>query len=206
MNGLIGKKVGMTRVFTDVGEDIPVTVIEAGPCYVTQVKTEETDGYPAVQLGYNPKKEKRAKNSEKGLGAKANTDPMSILREFDLNDDEVSLGDEVNVSIFESGQIVDVTGTSKGRGFSGVVRRHGFKGGPKTRGQSDRWRAPGSIGASADPSRVFPGMRMPGQYGNKKVTQKGLTVVATDPEKNLLLVKGAVPGPKSGYVIIRKAQ
>jgi len=206
MNGLIGKKVGMTRVFTDVGEDIPVTVIEAGPCYVTQIKTEETDGYTAVQLGYNPKKEKRANNSEKGLGAKANTDPMSILREFDLNDDEVSLGDEINVSIFESGQIVDVTGTSKGRGFSGVVRRHGFKGGPKTRGQSDRWRAPGSIGASADPSRVFPGMRMPGQYGNKKVTQKGLIVVATDPEKNLLLVKGAVPGPKSGYVIIRKVQ
>jgi len=206
MNGLIGKKVGMTRVFTDVGEDIPVTVIEAGPCYVTQIKTEETDGYSAVQLGFNPKKEKRAKNSEKGLGAKADIDPMSILREFELNDDEVNLGDEINVSIFESGQKIDVTGTSKGRGFSGVVRRHGFKGGPKTRGQSDRWRAPGSIGASADPSRVFPGMRMAGQYGNKRVTQKGLTVVATDPEKNLLLVKGAVPGPKSGYVIIRKAQ
>ncbi len=206
MNGLIGKKIGMTRVFTDVGENIPVTVIEAGPCYVTQIKTEETDGYASVQLGFDPKKEKRVIAPEKGHSAKAKVDPMAVLREFELNDDEVKLGDEIKVDIFEAGQKVDVTGTSKGRGFSGVVRRHGFKGGPKTRGQSDRWRAPGSIGASADPSRVFPGMRMAGQYGNKRITQKGLTVVATDLEKNLLLVKGAVPGSKSGYVIIRKAQ
>lgn len=205
MNGLIGKKVGMTRVFTDQGEDIPVTVIEAGPCFVTQVKTEEKDGYAAVQLGYDPKKKKNTTRPEQGHFGKADVEVMSISKEFDPDDDEVDLGAEITVDIFQAGQLVDVTGTSKGRGFSGVVRRHNFKGGPKTRGQSDRWRAPGSIGASADPSRVMPGMRMPGQYGNKQITQKGLTVVATDPEKNILLVKGAVPGPKSGYVIIRKA-
>ena len=206
MNGLIGKKLGMTRVFTDQGEDIPVTVIEAGPCYVTQVKTEGNDGYAAVQLGFDPKKEKKATSPEKGHFSKAETDVMSVVKEFDADGDEVELGAEVTVEIFESGQQVDITGTSKGRGFTGVVRRHGFKGGPKTRGQSDRWRAPGAIGASADPSRVFPGMKMPGQHGNKQVTQKGLTVVAANPEKNILLVKGSVPGPKSGYVIIRKAQ
>lgn len=206
MNGIIGKKRGMTRVFSETGEDIPVTVVEAGPCYVMQVKTGDKDGYQAVQLGFDPKKEQRASKPEKGIAKKAGVEPMSILKEFDYSGEEPELGDEVTVEIFESGDQVSVTGTTKGRGFSGVVRRHGFKGGPKTRGQSDKWRAPGAIGASADPSRVFPGTRMPGQHGNKKDTQTGLTVVATDPEKNVLLVKGAVPGPKNGYLIIRKAQ
>lgn len=207
MNGLIGKKVGMTRVFSDTGEDIPVTVIEAGACYVTQVKTNENDGYEAVQLGFDPKKQKNATKPESGHTQKAEVDPMFVLKEFQIHDDaeEIDLGDEVKVDIFKAGERVDVTGTSKGRGFTGVVKRHKFSGGPKTHGQSDKYRAPGSIGASADPSRVFPGMRMPGQYGNKQVTQKSLVVVATDPEKNLLLVKGAVPGPKNGYLVIRKA-
>ncbi len=206
MNGLIGKKIGMTRVFTEAGEDIPVTVIEAGPCIVTQIKTAENDGYSAVQLGFDPKKEKNANMPEKGHAAKAETQPMFMLREFKSDDDELELGSEVNVvDVLEPGDIVDVIGRSKGKGFSGVVRRHGFKGGPKTRGQSDRWRAPGSIGASSDPSRVYPGMRMAGQQGNSRVTQKSLLVVSTDKEKNLLLVKGAVPGPKEGYLVIRKA-
>lgn len=207
MNGLIGKKVGMTRVFSDTGENIPVTVIEAGPCYVTQMKTIENDGYEAVQLGFDPKKQKNATKPEKGHTQKAEVDPMFVLKEFRINDDgeEIELGDEVTVEIFKAGEHVDVTGTSKGRGFAGVVKRYKFSGGPKTHGQSNKYRAPGSIGASADPSRVFPGMRMPGQYGNKQVTQKSLVVVATDPEKNLLLVKGSVPGPKNGYLVIRKA-
>ncbi len=204
MNGIIGKKVGMTRVFTEQGEDIPVTVIEAGPCYVTQIKTKENDGYRAVQLGFDPKKKKNAKKPEMGHTQKAKVDPVFILKEFEL-DDEVELGQEVKVDIFNAGERVNVTGTSKGRGFSGVVRRHKFSGGPKTHGQSDKYRTPGAIGASADPSRVFPGMRMPGQMGNKRATEKSLLVVATDPENNILLVKGGVPGHKNGYLVIRKA-
>ncbi len=207
MNGLIGKKVGMTRVFSDTGENIPVTVIEAGPCYVTQIKTNELDGYEAVQLGFDPKKQKNATKPEIGHTQKAEVDPMFVLKEFQINDntEEIDLGDAVKVDIFQAGERVDVMGISKGRGFAGVVKRHKFSGGPKTHGQSNKYRAPGSIGASADPSRVFPGMRMPGQYGNKQVTQKSLVVVATDPDQNLLLVKGAVPGPKNGYLVIRKA-
>ncbi|MCF7803245.1 MAG: 50S ribosomal protein L3 [Candidatus Marinimicrobia bacterium] len=205
MNGLIGKKKGMTRVFNDNGEDIPVTVIEAGPCYVTQVKTEETDGYNAVQIGFEPKKKKRANKPESGHTAKAEVDAMKVLREFDAGDEQYEPGAEITVDIFNAGEKVDVTGTSKGRGFTGVVKKYGFAGGPKTRGQSDTWRRPGSIGASADPSRVFPGMRMSGQAGNEQVTEKALTVVATDAEKNLLLVKGSVPGSNNGYLIIRKA-
>ncbi len=204
MNGIIGKKKGMTRVFSETGEDVPVTVVEAGPCYVMQVKTAEKDGYQAVQLGFDPKKEHRANKPELGLAKKAGVEPMAVLKEFKYSEDDIELGQEITVEIFQPGDKVNVSGTSKGRGFQGVVRRHGFKGGPKTRGQSDKWRAPGSIGASADPSRVFPGMRMPGQQGNKKDTQTHLTVVATDPEKHVLLIKGAVPGPKNGYLIIRK--
>ena len=206
MNGLIGKKIGMTRVFTEGGEDIPVTVIEAGPCIVTQIKTEKNDGYNAVQLGFDPKKDKNATMPEKGHTAKAGTKPMFMLREFENEDEEVELGAEINVvDVLEPGDIVDVIGKSKGKGFTGVVRKFGFKGGPKTRGQSDRWRAPGSIGASSDPSRVYPGMKMAGQKGDSRVTQKSLLVVSTDKEKNILLVKGAVPGPKEGYLVIRKA-
>jgi len=205
MNGIIGKKVGMTRVFSEDGEDVPVTVIEAGPCYVMQVKTEEHDGYRSVQLGFDPKKQKKASKPEIGIAKKAGVEPMKVLKEFAHEGDDPELGEEVTVEIFNPGDTVSVAGTTKGRGFAGVVKRHGFSGGPKTRGQSDKWRAPGAIGASADPSRVFPGMKMAGQHGNKKDTQTGLTVVATDPEKNVLLVKGAVPGPKDGYLVIRKA-
>jgi len=205
MNGMIGKKIGMTRIFNENGENIPVTVIEAGPCVVTQVKTAKKDGYEAIQLGFDPKKSKNATKPETGHAKKANSEPMFMVREFEPNEDALELGSEVKVDIFQAGDIVDVTGTSKGRGFTGVVRRHGFHGGPKTRGQSDRWRAPGSIGASSDPSRVYPGMRMAGQHGNKRITQKSLLVVATDVEKNLLLVKGSVPGPNDGYLVIRKA-
>lgn len=205
MNGLIGKKVGMTRVFSDTGENIPVTVIEAGPCFVTQVKTEESDGYNAVQLGFDKKKPKKTTKPEQGRFEKAEVEPLSVLKEFKTDDTSVDLGTEVKVDIFQPGDRVDVTGTSKGRGFAGVVKRHKFRGGPKTHGQSDRHRAPGSIGASADPSRVYPGMRMAGQYGNQRITEKALLIVATDPEKNVLLVKGPVPGPKNGYVVIRKA-
>ncbi len=206
MNGLIGKKVGMTRVFSEQGENIPVTVIEAGPCYVTQIKSDDSDGYDAVQLGFDPKKQKNATKPEQGHTGKASVDAMFVLKEFKKDDDEeVELGAEINVDIFKAGEKVDVTGTSKGRGFAGVVKRHKFSGGPKTHGQSNKYRAPGSIGASADPSRVFPGMRMPGQFGNKQVTQKSLQVVATDSEKHLLLVRGSVPGPNNGYLVIRKA-
>jgi len=205
MNGLIGKKVGMTRVFSDTGENIPVTVIEAGPCFVTQVKTEENDGYNAVQLGFDKKKPKKTTKPEQGRFQKAEVEPLSVLKEFKTDDTSVDPGTEVTVDIFQPGDRVDVTGTSKGRGFTGVVKRHKFHGGPKTHGQSDRHRAPGSIGASADPSRVYPGMRMPGQFGNRRVTEKSLLIVATDPEQNVLLVKGPVPGPKNGYVVIRKA-
>lgn len=195
----------MTRVFNESGENIPVTVIEAGPCYVTQVKTEETDGYRAVQLGFEEKKATRAKKPENGHTAKAEVAPMRLLKEFDPAEEEYELGQEVKVDIFQAGDAITVSGTSKGKGFSGVVKKYGFKGGPKTRGQSDTWRRPGSIGASADPSRVFPGMRMAGQAGNRKVTQQGLIVVSTDVEKNLLLVKGSVPGAEGGYLVIRKA-
>ncbi|MBS1271889.1 MAG: 50S ribosomal protein L3 [Candidatus Marinimicrobia bacterium] len=205
MNGIIGKKVGMTRVFNENGENIPVTVIEAGPCYVTQVKTKENDGYEAVQLGFDEKKKQRTNKPESGHTAKAEVEPMKVFKEFDSAGEEYELGAKITVKIFATGDIVDVTGTSKGRGFTGVVKKYGFKGGPKTRGQSDTWRRPGSIGASADPSRVFPGMRMSGQSGNERVTEKSLTVVATDTEKNLLLVKGSVPGANNGYLVIRKA-
>lgn len=205
MNGLIGKKVGMTRIFSETGENIPVTVIEAGPCFVTQVKTIENDGYDAVQLGFDSKKPKNTNKPELGRFQKAEVEPLAILKEFAADDTPVELGAEVKVDIFQPGDRVDVSGTSKGRGFSGVVKRHKFRGGPKTHGQSDRHRAPGSVGASADPSRVMPGMRMAGQFGNQKVTEKSLLIVATDPEKNILLVKGPVPGPKNGYLVIRKA-
>lgn len=205
MNGLIGKKVGMTRIFSETGENIPVTVIEAGPCFVTQVKTVENDGYDAVQLGFDSKKPKNTNKPEQGRFQKAEVEPLAVLKEFAAEDTSVELGTEVKVDIFQPGDRVDISGTSKGRGFSGVVKRHKFRGGPKTHGQSDRHRAPGSVGASADPSRVMPGMRMAGQFGNRKVTEKSLLIVATDPEQNILLVKGPVPGPKNGYLVIRKA-
>jgi large subunit ribosomal protein L3 len=206
MVGIIGRKLGMTRLFTERGKVIPVTVIEAGPCYVTQVKTKERDGYDAVQLGFQEVKERSLNKPLLGHLKKAGVKALRVLREFrDFQLEEpVSPGQEVRVDIFRVGDLVDVTGYSKGRGFAGVVKRHKFGGGPKTHGQSDRWRAPGSLGQSSFPSRVFKGLRMAGRMGNRRVTVKHLEVVKVDPENNLLVVKGAVPGATKGIVTIKR--
>ena len=204
MKGILGTKVGMTQVFDDTGEVIPVTVIEAGPCYVAQVKTEDTDGYNAVQIGFGHIEERKLKKPQRGhLGT---LPPLRYLREIRTDDaSEYAVGQQVDVGIFTAGQRVDVTGISKGRGFAGVVKRHGFHGGPKTHGQSDRHRAPGSIGATSTPGRVFKGMRMAGRMGNERVTVQNLEIVRVDPDRNLLLVKGSVPGRRGGLVLIRDA-
>ncbi|MFQ5856195.1 MAG: 50S ribosomal protein L3 [Anaerolineae bacterium] len=204
MKGILGKKVGMTQIFDETGEVVPVTVIEAGPCYVTQVKTEETDGYNAIQIGFEHIEERKLKKPQRGhLGT---LPPVRYLREIRTDDvDQYEVGQQVDAGIFETGQRVDVTGTSKGRGFAGVVKRHGFRGGPKTHGQSDRHRAPGSIGATSTPGRVFKGMRMAGRMGGDRVTIQNLEVVRVDLDRNLLLVKGSVPGAKGGLVLVRDA-
>lgn len=207
LNGLLGKKIGMTQVFAENGDAVPVTVLEAGPCYITQVKTLSRDGYEAAQIGFEPKKEKQTTNPLKGHFKKASVDPQRILREVVVEDIEAcKLGQVFGADIFETGELVDVTGFHKGRGFQGVVKRHGFRGGDKTRGQSDRWRHPGSIGQSASPSRVFKGTRMGGRMGNKRMTVKNLQIVGVDAEKNILLVKGAVPGHRNSYVMINRAE
>lgn len=204
MAAIIGKKIGVTRVFDGSGQSVLVTVIEAGPCYVTQIKTMKTDGYDAVQLGFDDKKEKNSNKAEMGHFAKAKVAPKRVLREFrEFGDSgELKLGDEVNVSVFNEGAIVTVAGRSKGKGFQGVVRRHGFGGGPKTHGQSDRLRAPGSLGQSSWPSRVFKGLKMAGRTGNDRVTVKDIKVVKIIPDRNVLMVQGAVPGPRSGFLTI----
>jgi large subunit ribosomal protein L3 len=207
MGGMIGKKLGMTSVFDAVGNNVICTVIEAGPNVVTQVKTEDgKDGYAAVQLGFGEKKAKRTTKALQGHFEVAGTTPKKKVVEFTPYDEEVALGDELHVAdVFVEGELVDVVGTSKGKGFQGVVKRHGFGGvGMQTHGQHNRQRAPGSIGASSDPSRVFKGMRMAGRMGNARVKVKNLRVVRILPEHNLLLVKGAIPGPKNGYVEIYK--
>jgi len=205
MNGLLGKKVGMTRVFDDTGKDVPVTVIQAGPCYVTQIKTKEADGYRAVQLGFDEKKEKNTTKPQSGHFKSSGVAPLKMLKEFPLGENvEVKLGDAQTVEMFSQGESVQVSGLSKGKGFTGVVKRWGFRGGPKTHGQSDRLRAPGSIGQSSSPSKVFKGIKMPGRKGGKKVSVSGLKVVKIDPENNLLFVKGAVPGARNSYLEIRK--
>ncbi|MFP4393626.1 MAG: 50S ribosomal protein L3 [Anaerolineales bacterium] len=207
MRGILGKKVGMTQVFQEDGSAVPVTVIEAGPCYVTQVRTEERDGYRAVQLGYELAKEKHLTKGQLGHLDQAGVSPLRYLREIRIREDEAfELGQEVLVDIFEPGERVDVVGKSKGRGFAGVVKRYGFAGGPKTHGQSDRHRAPGSIGACASPGRVWKGQRMPGRMGGKRVTSQNIEVVLVDPDRNLLAVKGSVPGPKGGFVIVKEAR
>ncbi|MRJ11136.1 50S ribosomal protein L3 [Ornithobacterium rhinotracheale] len=206
MSGIIGKKIAMTSLYDANGKNIPCTIIEAGPCVVTQVRTVETDGYSSVQLGFDDKKEKNAGKALTGHFKKAGTTPKHKLVEF-YGDfvNEMSLGQEVKVDLFKEGEFVDITGTSKGKGFQGVVKRHGFGGvGQSTHGQHNRLRAPGSIGAGSDPSRVFKGMRMAGRTGGKKVTVQNLQVVKVDEEKNLIIVKGAVPGPKNSYVILRR--
>jgi large subunit ribosomal protein L3 len=205
MSGIIGKKVGMTSIFDESGKNIPCTVIEAGPCVVTQVKTEDTDGYAAIQLAYGEAKEKNTSAPLKGHFQKAGTAPKRKLVEFKTFEDQKSLGDTVAVDIFEIGDFVDVVGTSKGKGFQGVVKRHGFGGvGMQTHGQHNRLRAPGSLGASSWPSRVFKGMRMAGQMGNVRVKVQNLEVVKVYPEHNLLVVKGSVPGAKGSFVIVDK--
>ncbi len=203
IRGLIGKKLGMTQVFDETGVVHPVTVVEAGPCVVTQVKTEERDGYSALQLGFGLSK--RLNKPEQGQ-RRASGFMSRTLREVAADDaGSFAVGQVINADVFAQGEIVDVTGTSKGRGFQGGVKRHGFAGGPKTHGQSDRHRAPGSIGASATPGRVFKGMRMAGHMGHERVTVQGLEIVRVDLERNLLLIKGSVPGPNDGLLIIRRA-
>lgn len=204
MRGILGTKVGMTQIFDETGEVVPVTVIEAGPCYVTQVKTEKKDGYNAIQIGFQHIEERKLKKPQRGHLGKL--PPLRYLREIRTDDvGEYRVGQQVNASMFTVGQRVDVTGISKGRGFAGVVKRHGFRGGPKTHGQSDRHRAPGSVGATSTPGRVFKGMRMAGRMGGDRVTVQSLEIVRVDPDRNLLLVKGGVPGSRGGVVLVRDA-
>jgi large subunit ribosomal protein L3 len=202
IQGVIGRKLGMTQVFGDNGKAEAVTIVEAGPCIVVQVKTETKEGYNAAQLGFG--RAKRLNSPQRGhlkeLGE------FRYLKEFRLTGDEdVKVGDKVDVSLFQAGDMVDIAGVSKGKGFAGVVKRYGFAGGPKTHGQSDRHRAPGSIGASASPGRVLKGTRMPGRMGNQRLTVRNLEVIKADPDRNLLLVKGAVPGAKNGLLFIGKS-
>lgn len=206
MKGILGRKLGMTQIFGEDGTVIPVTLIEAGPCYITQKKTVEKDGYNAIQLGFREIREKRINKPKQGHLAKSGAPAVRYLREIPVDDpDSYEPGKTIDVSIFESGELVDVTGISKGKGFAGVVKRHNFRGGPKTHGQSDRHRAPGSAGAGSTPGRVFKGTRMAGRMGNEQVTILGLQVALVDPNKNLLAVKGAIPGAREGLVVVRQA-
>ncbi|MBN2595966.1 50S ribosomal protein L3 [Labilibaculum sp.] len=205
MPGLIGKKIGMTSVYSAEGKNIPCTVIEAGPCVVTQIKTIETDGYEALQLAFDEKKEKRTTKALDGHFKKANTTPKKKLVEFGDFGADYKLGDVITIDIIEESTFVDITGISKGKGFQGVVKRHGFGGvGGQTHGQHNRLRAPGSIGAASYPARVFKGMRMAGRMGGDTVKVENLQVLKVIPENNLLLVKGSLPGSKGSYVIIEK--
>ncbi|MBO8476475.1 MAG: 50S ribosomal protein L3 [Bacteroidetes bacterium] len=205
MPGLLGKKIGMTSVFSADGKNVPCTVIEVGPCVVTQVKTMEKDGYEALQLGFADKKDKHTTKPEAGHFKKAGVTPKRHLAEFKGFDGGYKLGDEITVALFDGVEFVDVIGTSKGKGFQGVVKRHGFGGvGQTTHGQHNRLRAPGSIGACSYPAKVFKGMRMAGQTGNERVTVQNLKVLKVIPENNLLLIKGSVPGCKGSIVLIEK--
>jgi len=207
MKGILGKKVGMTQIFDERGEVIPVTVIEAGPCFVVQKKTIERDGYEAIQLGFEEVKPKRLTGGQRGHLRKSNLPPLRYLREIRASDlEEYEEGQKITVSVFDVGDRVDVVGTSKGRGFAGAIKRHGFKRQPKTHGQSDRERAPGSAGSTTTPGRVYKGKRMPGHMGNARVTVQNLQIVLVDPERNLLAVKGAVPGARNGLLIIKEAR
>ena len=205
MPGLLGKKIGMTSVFSADGKNVPCTVIEVGPCVVTQVKTVETDGYAALQLGFEDKKDKHTTKPEAGHFAKAGTTPKRHLAEFNGFEQEYKLGDTITVDLFEGAEFVDLVGTSKGKGFKGVVGRHGFGGvGQTTHGQHNRLRAPGSIGACSYPAKVFKGMRMAGQTGSERVTVQNLKVLKVISEHNLLLIKGSVPGAKGSILLIEK--
>ena len=204
MPGLIGKKIAMTSIFSEAGKNIPCTILQAGPCKVTQIKSSEKDGYDALQLGYLEQKESRVSKALKGHLKKANSAPLKKMVEFPA-DIDVNLGQDLNVEIFEVGDFVTVSGTSKGKGFQGVVKRHGFAGvGQSTHGQHNRLRAPGSIGAASYPARVFKGMKMAGRMGNEKITIQNLKVIKVVAEKNLLVLKGSVPGHKNSFITIRK--
>tara|TARA_Y100001970_G_scaffold80282_1_gene101959 strand:+ start:5709 stop:6329 length:621 start_codon:yes stop_codon:yes gene_type:complete len=200
INGIIGKKLGMSLIYDDAGKALPVTLVQAGPCTVTQVKTESKDGYDSVQVGFSDSKKI---NSPQSGHQKRSGGQFSILQEFGAEDfDQIEVGQKFTTEIFEEDTKIKVTGTSKGRGFSGGVRRYGFKGGPKTHGQSDRHRAVGSIGAGSSPGRVWPGTRMPGRYGNEKMTVTGLSVAKIDNDNNILVIKGSVPGPNGSTLRI----
>ena len=205
MPGLIGKKIGMTSIFSDEGKNIPCTILEVGPCKVTQIKTEEVDGYNAIQLGFAEQKESRVSKAATGHFKKANSASLKKVVEFAADFNEVELGDDVNVELFEEGDFVTVVGTSKGKGFQGVVKRHNFRGvGDATHGQHNRLRAPGSIGAASYPARVFKGMRMAGQMGKARVKVENLQVLKVLVDRNMIVVKGAVPGAKNSYITIEK--
>ncbi len=213
MKGLLGIKLGMSQIIQDDGTATPVTIMQAGPCFVTQVKTEENDGYSAIQVGFLEVRDSKLNRPKKGhLGLlkkgkkSAGIPAIKHLREFRLDDSsEYKVGQTLTVEQFEVGDVVDVTGKSKGRGFTGVVKRHGFGGGPKTHGQSDRWRAPGSIGSTSSVGRVFKGTRMAGRFGNERKTVQNLVVVQIDADKNLIAISGAAPGVKGGLILIRDA-
>ena len=205
MNGLIGKKLGMTQIFDAEGRRVAVTVVAAGPCVVLQRKTVEKDGYEAVKLGYDPQKESRMRKSELGIYKKAGADAHRVMREFECDGDEsAAVGDSVTASLFDGVSYVDIVGTSKGRGFAGVLKRHGMGGGRMTHGGHSR-RRPGSIGQCAYPGRVAKGQRMPGHMGNRRVTQQNLKLLEVRGDENLLLIKGAIPGPNGGLVLVKKA-
>ncbi len=207
MKAILGKKVGMTQIFNESGEAIPVTVIEAGPCYVTQVRTLERDGYRAAQLGFEEVKARKLTGGEKGHLSQNDLPFLRHLREVPLGEDEdIEEGQRILVDVFEVGDYVDIVGMSKGRGFAGGVKRYGFAGGPKTHGQSDRHRAPGSIGGTTHTSKVWKGQRMPGRMGNERVTAQNLRVEMVDPERNMLAVHGSVPGARGGLVEIKQAR
>ena len=206
IKGLIGKKIGMTQIFDENGSAVPITLIEAGPCFVTQVRTTGRDGYSAVQLGFGESKSKHLSGGQLGHLKRTGAPNLRFLREFRVKEPEVKEGDKLTVETFEIGEHVDVVGTSKGRGFAGTVKRHGFSGGPKTHGQSDRLRAPGSIGATTGTGRVFKGKKMPGHMGNNRVTSQNLEIVLIDQERNLMGVLGSVPGPKGGVVTVKETR
>ena len=207
MKGLIGRKLGMTQIFDESGAVQPVTLIEAGPCYVTQIRQESRDGYSAIQLGFGDAKPRRLTGGQLGHLKRSKLPALRYLREFRVREaGSLKNGDKITVEVFTIGDRVDVVGTSKGRGFAGAVKRYGFRGGPKTHGQSDRQRAPGSHGATSTPGRVFKGSRGPGHMGNERVTSQNLSVEFVDQERNLLGVKGSVPGPRGGLVVVKEAR